>query len=364
LGEAKAAARQAEVALVFVGLPSVYEAEGSDRQHLDLPQAYNALVDAVLDVQPNTVVVLINGSAVAMPWAARVPAILEGWLTGQAGGGAVADVLLGRVNPSGKLSETFPMRLADTPAYLDFPATGRSARYSEGLFTGYRWVDARQIEPLFPFGHGLSYTTFAYSDLAVDITRWHVDGTVEVKLTVRNTGVRAGQEVVQLYVGDRTPGRRGPVKELRAFAKIDLQPSAAQTVRFDLTGRDFATFDELGSAWTIPGGEYDILVGASSREIRLQQCVQLTATHTLPPVLDSYSTIREWIKHPLGKAMLAPLLDEQLRLRTGGAPVDEVTAHMLEGFILDMPLMKLATRGVLPRATIDQLIAAAKGEPG
>ena len=152
-----------------VGLPSSHETEGVDREHIDLPDQHNALVDAVLDVQPNTVVVLTNGSAVAMPWAARVPAILEGWLGGQGGGGAIADVLLGRVNPSGRLSETFPVALADTPAHLDFPGDGDGrSHFTHRLFTGYRSYDARGIEPLFPFGHGLSYTTFEYSGPGVD----------------------------------------------------------------------------------------------------------------------------------------------------------------------------------------------------
>lgn len=361
LDAAKTVAQEAEVALVFVGLPSAYEAEGSDRKHLDLPPSHNALVEAVCSVQPNTVVALTNGSAVAMPWVERVPAILEGWLTGQAGGGGVADVLVGRVNPSGKLSESFPMRLADTPAYLDFPAPGRRALYGEGVFIGYRWYDARQIEPLFAFGHGLSYTTFAYSDLSVDTARWAEAGTVGVTLTVTNTGTRAGQVVVQLYVSDHTPGPRRPEKELRAFAKITLQPGETQTVTFELAERDLATFDELSGVWVMPGGEYEILAAASARDIRLRQSLQLEVRQTPPTVLDAYTTIRQWMEHPLGRETLQPLLDEQMKLRTGDGPLDEVAARMLEGFIMNRPLIKLAASGILPRETLDQLIAAANG---
>ena len=169
LREAQEAARGARVAIVCVGLPQSHETEGVDREHIDLPAQHNALVEAVLEVQPNTVVVLTNGSAVAMPWAARVPAIVEGWLGGQGGGGATADVLLGRVNPAGRLAETFPVALADTPSYLDFPGDGDGrSHFSDRIFTGYRAYDARGIEPLFPFGHGLSYTTFEYSGLRID----------------------------------------------------------------------------------------------------------------------------------------------------------------------------------------------------
>lgn len=361
LDEAQRVAQRAEVALVFVGLPSAYEAEGWDRQHLDLPPAYNALVEAVLSVQPNTVVVLTNGTAVSMPWAERVPAIVEGWLTGQAGGGAVVDVLLGRVNPSGKLSETFPMRLADTPAYPDFPALGRAAVYGEGLFIGYRWYDTRGIAPLFPFGHGLSYTTFAYSDLQVDATGWAADKSITIALTVRNSGQFAGQEVVQLYIADRTPGRRGPDKSLAAFTKVALQPGEAQTIHFTLSGRDFATFDELRRAWTIPGGDYDILLAASSRDLRLQQRVQLQAAAALPLILDSYSTLREWLEHPQGRALIQPLLAEQLFMRRGSAAPDPEADRLLEGFILNMPLVKLATRGIVSRETLDALLAAVNG---
>ena len=202
LDEAREAAQRARTAVVVVGLPGSYEEEGADRARLDLPPGHTALVEAVLEAQPRAVVVLLNGSAVTLPWAERSPALVEGWLGGQAGGGAIADVLLGRVNPSGKLAETFPARLEDTPAYLSFPddGTGR-VPFAEGLFTGYRWYDARRIAPLFPFGHGLSYTTFSYSDLTVEQPaapgRDGAGRTVAVSLTVRNTGGRAGREVVQ-----------------------------------------------------------------------------------------------------------------------------------------------------------------------
>jgi beta-glucosidase len=304
-------------------------------------------------------VVLSNGSAVTMPWVSRVPAVVEGWLAGQAGGAAVADILLGRVNPSGKLSETFAVKLSDTPAYLDFPATGRRARYAEGLFTGYRWYDAREIEPLFAFGHGLSYTTFAYTGLAMDKDRFKDTETLTVSLTVKNSGGRAGQEVVQLYVRDKTAGPRRPYKELRAFAKVALRPGEEQELRFQLAERDFAYYDEDCRTWATRSGEFEILLAASSRDIRLQHSVFLESTRGRPRLFDSYTTIREWLEHPVGRERLQPLLAAQMNLFAGGAELDPAAARMLEGFILDMPVVKLVVRGAMSREAMEHMIAAA-----
>ena len=253
LREAREIAQRARTAVVVVGLPASYEVEGADRVHIDLPPAHNALVQAVLEVQPAVVVVLVNGAAVAMPWVSRVPAIVEGWLGGQGGGGALADVVLGRVNPSGKLAETFPVRLQDTPAYLSFPGDGLGhVPFAEGLYTGYRWYDARRIAPLFPFGHGLSYTTFAYSDLAVDRRTLRDIDTLTLSLRVRNTGARAGREVVQLYLRERRPRLPRPEQELKAFAKVSLAPGEETAVRFQLGERDFAIYDPRVGAWRLP----------------------------------------------------------------------------------------------------------------
>ena len=245
LREAQEAARGARVAIVCVGLPESHETEGVDRQHIDLPAQHNALVEAVLDVQPNTVVVLINGSAVAMPWAARAPAIVEAWLGGQGGGGAIADVLLGRVNPSGRLAETFPVALADTPAHLDFPGDGDGrSHFTDRLFTGYRSYDARGIEPLFPFGHGLSYTTLRVLRPAGRRPR-------PSRSTVRNTGERAGAEVVQLYVRERAPRLRRPDKELQGVREAAAR--AGRAARADASGSSPATSRPTTPA-SPPGG--------------------------------------------------------------------------------------------------------------
>jgi beta-glucosidase len=344
LREAQAAARGARVAIVCVGLPPSHETEGVDREHIDLPAQHDALVEAVLEVQPNTVVVLTNGSAVAMPWAARVPAIVEGWLGGQGGGGAVADVLLGRVNPAGRLAETFPVALADTPSYLDFPGDGDGrSHFTDRLFTGYRSYDARGIEPLFPFGHGLSYTSFEYSGLRVDGLR--------VSLTVANTGDRAGAEVVQLYVRERAPRLRRPDKELRAFAKPQLEPGERREVTFTLEPRDLATYDTRVAAWRTDSGEFDILVGASSRDIRLQATVTLELPDPPRVPLDRLT--------PLGQWRAIPATRERVDQAMASVPLlaSALESPMIETFVADMPIVKLVMLGALEDDELDELIA-------
>jgi beta-glucosidase len=346
LREAQDAARSARVAVVCVGLPPSHETEGIDREHIDLPAQHDALVEAVLEVQPNTVVVLTNGSAVAMPWAPRVPAIVEGWLGGQGGGGAIADVLLGRVNPAGRLAETFPVALADTPAQLDFPGDGDGrSHFTDRLFTGYRSYDARGIEPLFPFGHGLSYTSFEYSGLRVD--------GLTVTLDVRNTGERAGAEVVQLYVRERAPRLRRPDKELRAFAKPALEPGEQRAVGFRLEPRDFASYDTRVAAWRTDSGEFDLLVGASSRDIRLRATVTLELPDPPRVPFDRLTPLREWLADPAARERI------EAAMATVPLLASAAESAMLETFVADMPIAKLVMLGALGHAELDQIIAAA-----
>ncbi|MCB0137242.1 MAG: glycoside hydrolase family 3 C-terminal domain-containing protein, partial [Caldilineaceae bacterium] len=240
---AAAAAQVADVALLYIALPSYKESEGYDRADIDLTAQQIALIRAVSAVQPRCVVILNNGSAVAMSeWIDGVAAVLEAWMMGQAGGGAIADVLFGAVNPSGKLAESFPLKLADTPAHINFPGDDGQVRYGEGLFIGYRYYDARQMPVLFPFGYGLSYTTFAYSNATVSAATFRdVDG-VTVSVDVTNTGSVAGKEVVQLYVHDRKSKLVRPFKELKGFAKVDLEPGETKRVDIALDFRAFAYY--------------------------------------------------------------------------------------------------------------------------
>jgi beta-glucosidase len=269
LAKAVEAARAAEVALVFAGWPEGYESEGHDRPGIELTNRQDELIRAVAAVTPHTVVILNCGSPVAMPWVDEVPGILEAYYPGQEGGHAVASVLVGETNPSGKLTVTFPQRIQDTPAYTHF-GSGREVLYGEGIFVGYRYYDQRQVEPLFPFGHGLSYTHFDYQDLQVEVKERN---PVRVSVRVANTGNRAGAETIQLYVSDKESSLPRPPKELKGFSKIELQPGESQVVSFDLTSRAFAFYDPQNGDWVVEPGEYEILVGSSSRDIRLKGLV-------------------------------------------------------------------------------------------
>jgi beta-glucosidase len=267
--EAVAAAREADAVIFVGGLNHRDDAEGRDRKDLKLPYDQDRLIEALAAANKKLAVFLVGGSPVEMPWADRVPAIVQAWYAGSEGGRVLADVAFGRVNPSGKLPCTFPKRLADTPAATVGQYQAGSCRYNEGLFVGYRWYDRRGIEPLFPFGHGLSYTTFQYGPLVVRPGRGDV--AAEAELTVRNAGTRAGAEVVQLYVGRAAPGRvERPVRELKGFEKVFLEPGQQATVRFRLSRRDVSFWDAEAGAWATEPGDYVLSVGSSSRDLRQQ----------------------------------------------------------------------------------------------
>ncbi len=266
-------ARSSDVALIFAGMPTGFESEGSDRPHMRLPGPQDELIQKVFQANPRTIVVLNAGSPVEMPWVEQIPAILEAYYPGQEGGNAVARVLLGEVNPSGRLTVTFPKRLEDTPAYINYPG-GREVMYGEGIFVGYRYYEAKKIEPLFPFGHGLSYTSFEYTGLQVPASA-KAGEEVEISLTVKNTGAKAGKEVVQVYVTDVESSLARPPKELKAFAKVSLQPGESKTVRFTLDRRAFAFYDPYRAGWIVEPGDFEISAGSSSQDIRLKARITL-----------------------------------------------------------------------------------------
>lgn len=277
IAEAVAAARAADVAVVFAGLPPLYETEGLDRTSLALPRSHDALITAVADANPNVVVVLSNGGPVAMPWLDRVPAVVEAYLGGQAGGSAVADVLFGDVNPCGKLAETFPLRLEDHPVHRFFPGGPRTVEYRESIYVGYRYYDSAGKDVLFPFGHGLSYTEFAYGHLRLSASEIQAGDSVQVTVSVTNTGRRFGKEVVQLYVHDAASSVFRPEQELKDFAKVALRPGETKDVTFTLDGRAFAFWDPAAGGWRIEPGEFEVRVGASSRDIRLTGLVRVVS---------------------------------------------------------------------------------------
>jgi beta-glucosidase len=271
------AAREADAALVFIGNPENYETEGTDRPDLELPGRQNELVQAVLAVNPRTIVVLATGAPVVLPWYKDAPAVLQMYFSGMKGGRAIARVLSGQVNPSGKLTVTYPQRLEDTPAYGNSCVPGaREVLYGEGVLVGYRYYEARKIASLIPFGHGLSYTTFDYRDLALP-ERVAQGEPFRVQVWVKNSGRRAGQEVVQLYVSDRQASVLRPPKELKGFYKLALEPGQERQVTFDLEPRSLAFYDTVQGDWTVEPGAFEVLVGSSSEDIRLQSGFEVVA---------------------------------------------------------------------------------------
>ncbi|GAB4086645.1 glycoside hydrolase family 3 C-terminal domain-containing protein [Myceligenerans cantabricum] len=320
--EAVAEASDADVVLFFAGLPEDAEAEGRDRTHIDLPTVQTDLLGSVLDVNPRVVLVLSNGSVVRLPFADRVPAIVEGWLLGQAGGPATADVLTGRVNPSGRLSETIPHRLADTPAYLDFPGEDLHVRYSEGVFVGHRWYDARDMDVSFAFGHGLSYTTFGYAGLTATTT----DDGLRVTLTVTNTGDVTGREVVQCYVGRDTSAVARPPRVLAAFDVVELEPGESRPVELTVPAADLAHWSVRDGGWVTEGGTWRIDVGASSRDLRVSGRAEIVGDD-VPRPLTAGSTLREAVADPaVGPLVAGPLaaMDEDVREMALAMPVGRI----------------------------------------
>ena len=369
INDATRAARNADLALVFAGLPDSFESEGFDRRDLALPSGHERLIEAVAGAQENVGVVLMNGSAVLMPWATRVKAILEGWLGGQAGGEAIADAIVGRINPSGKLAETFPLRIEDTPAFLDFPGRGE-ARYGERVFIGYRYFDKRRITPHFPFGHGLSYTSFKYTNLLVAPPKpaERERGVLEVAtVTVKNTGARAGKEIVQLYVGELDSRVPRPPKELRHFTKLSLEPGESKSVRFELCFRDFAYYDERLHDWVVDSGKFAVFVGGSSQGALLSETVRLEVERRYPP-LTRESMLKEFGEHPRTQAAYRPLLDALIAQFSGAVDVAALTPEqrkardMAEAFLSELPVWKLPlmSEGKFSEERLAELLALAK----
>jgi beta-glucosidase len=343
IDQAVAEAQSADVALLYIALPSFKESEGYDRTDLDLTKQQVALIKAVCSVQPKTVVILNNGSAIAMDeWIDDPAAVLEAWMMGQAGGGAIADVLFGLVNPSGKLAETFPRKLSDTPAYTNFPGGNGEVRYGEGIFIGYRYYDAKEMPVLFPFGYGGSYTTFEYGELKLSASSIaDVDG-LTVSVDVTNTGKMAGKETVQIYVHDRQSKLIRPPKELKGFVKLDLQPGETKKAEVHLDWRAFAYYHPGYHQWITEDGEFDILIGSSSADIRTTGTVTLHSTTQLPCILNRESTLRDWLDDPRGKKALEPLYKEmQAKFATVFGSGDDAVGMDMTTFLMDLPLRSI-----------------------
>lgn len=357
--EAVGVAGAADVAVVFLGLPAAEESEGFDRDHIDLPADQLAVLDAVLEVNPRVVVVLSNGGVVALPFADRVPVIVASWLLGQAGGSAVADVLYGAVNPSGKLTETVPVRLSDNPSFGNFPGEFGHVRYGEGLLVGYRWYDAKGLDVTFPFGHGLSYTTFEYGAASAEVG---ADGDIVVRVDVTNVGDRDGREVVQVYVApERSIVQRAP-RELKAFASVALAAGETRAVELVVRREDLAYWDVRVDRWVVEGGAYAVDVAASSRDIRSTVSVEVSGDE-VHQELTMNSSIGDLISHPIA----GPIVQQALGGLMGGLGGDAAGASMMpndeamQKMMASFPIGRLAGFPGLPVTfeQIEQLVAAA-----
>lgn len=361
--EAIEKAANADKAVIFAGLPDSFESEGYDRQHMRLPDCQNKLIQDILQVQPNTVIVLHNGSPVEMPWLSEVKGVLEAYLSGQAGGSAVANILFGKVNPSGKLAETLPVKLADNPAHLNF-GDGDKTFYQEGIFVGYRYYDAKEMDVAFPFGHGLSYTTFAYSNLTTDKTEMTDSDTLTVSVDVTNTGNIAGKETIQLYVRDRTGACRRPDKELKGFQKVALKPGETKTVTMTLDKRSFAWYNTEIKDWYAANGTYELLIGASSRDIRLAAQFQMNGSRPLPLNFHMNTTLGELLKDERSKKHGIRLKNMMVQLFANPEKEDDnetagdvaVSDEMNDAMAISMPLRNMVSFGLCSKEEIQQIL--------
>ena len=365
LREAVEAAKSAETAVIFAGLPDSFESEGYDRTHMRMPQCQITLIEEVAKAQPNTVVVLHNGAPVEMPWIDKVKAVVEVYLGGQAVGGATVNILYGNTNPSGHLAETFPIRVQDTPCYLTYGGEHDKSIYSEGVFVGYRYYASKEMNVLFPFGHGLSYTTFSYSNLTVEKERIRESETLRVSVDVTNTGNRFGKEVVQLYVAPKNSTVIRPVRELRAFEKTGIAPGETKTVTFLLDSRAYAYWSTEIHGWHVESGEYEVQVGKNAQDIILSRTVYVESEHMIPKVFTLNTTMGEILADPKGKAVFEQAMSgmagsdaQEAEAQALAGDGEAISAEMMAAMIEAMPLRQMIS--FVPGVTKEALTALVK----
>ena len=349
IAEAVETAKKADKAVIVAGLPDSFESEGYDRTHMRMPKCQVELIERVAAANPNTIVVLYNGSPVEMPWISSVKAVIEGYLGGQAVGGATKMVLWGDVNPCGRLPESFPLQLEDNPSFLSYGGEGNTAVYNEGVFVGYRYYDKKKMQVLFPFGHGLSYTRFAYSNLQVDKTSLKDTDPLTVTVDVKNIGATAGKEVVQLYVSDVESEVFRPVRELKGFEKVSLQPGEEKTVTFTLDKRAFAYWNTEMHDWHVESGAFRIQIGKSSRDIVLEKEVQVESTVEVPRHFTADSIMMDLEKSEKAMRVLSPLFQQAAHQPGMGAEEGQsetaseaITEDMNKAMMMYMPLRAMA----------------------
>lgn len=336
INQAVEVAKNNDVAVIFAGLPDTFESEGFDRTHMNMPNCQNELIKKVAEVQPNTIVVLHNGSPVTMPWINQVKGIVETYLTGQGTGTAISNILFGEANPCGKLAETFPIKLSDNPSYLSGFGEGDNVNYTEGIFVGYRYYDKKDMNVLFPFGFGLSYTTFEYSNLKVSSDTIKDTDTLTVTVDVTNTGKVTGKEIVQLYVQDVESSVIRPIKELKGFEKVSLEPNGTKTVTFTLNKRSFAYYNVDIKDWFVESGIFNILIGKSSRDIVLSKSVEVQSTTKVKQHYDMNTNYGDLIHNEKAKSFLKTLSDIYFSDMEGD--MGEGTEEMMEQMLKYNPL--------------------------
>jgi beta-glucosidase len=358
--EAIMAAEEADVIVIFAGLPASYESEGFDRADINLPNDQNKLIADLSALGKKTVVVMHNGAPVSMPWIDNVDAVLDMQLSGDAVGDATVSLLWGDVNPSGKLAETYPNKLSDNPSFLNFPGDKGNPVYAEGVYIGYRYYEKKRMPVLFPFGHGLSYTEFEYSNLKVSKDSITDQDTVKVSVDVWNVGRYAGKEVVQLYVSPDNSRASRPNKELKGFKKVELAPGETKKVTFTLDKRAFAYYNVDIHDFFVESGDYTIMVGASSSDIRHIVSVHVEGTVELPRNYTLFTPIEDILESSSGKKYLTPIIDKIRKEHREASDNPEALGagadKMFENMLMEMPILSLASFGMLTKKEVQQLL--------
>jgi len=336
--EAQKTAKESDLTILFMGTPKSYDREGFDRKNINLPDNQIKLLREISKIQKNVIVVLSNGSPIIIsPWYNYADAILETWLTGQATGGAVADILFGIENPSGKLSSTFPIQLSDNPTYLDYVDPENNLQYKEGIFAGYRYYDKKNMKVAFPFGFGLSYTTFNYRDIQLSKDVIKENDTLEIKLKIKNTGKYFGKEIVQVYVKNIITTIPTPERELKAFTKVSLFPGEEREVSFILNSRDFSYYDVALKDWVVDGGVFRILIGKSSRDICLMKKIYVKSSCIRKMKYTRETFIGDFLENPKTKAFLEDMIKDLAQM----AATDKESQENFISFLRDNPIEKL-----------------------
>ena len=330
----------------YIGMPDAFESESYDRKDMKLPACQNHLIEEVAKVQPNLVVVLHNGSPVEAPWAEQTAAILELYLGGQGVGEACDRLLYGQANPSGRLAESFPLRIEDNPSYLSFGGDGKKVDYTEGVYVGYRYYEAKKQPVRWAFGHGLSYTEFKYDHLTVSSKELDDENEIIVEVDVTNVGACAGKEVVQLYVADKNGTVNRPVKELKGFTKLFLQPRETKKAQMKISARDLSFYNEEIKDWYASSGTYEILIGHASDDIRISCEVSFTTKKQLPFQVTGTTTIGELLADSRTAAATMELLAPLQQNGENGEEISEADQQMIQAILEGLPLKSLSIAGV------------------